>query len=634
MVLAKRKLAVILHADIVGSTVLVQGNAEIAHQRIQACFRRSAKVISSCDGRTVELRGDALVAEFQRASDALLAALHIQQVNSQVLKDISDGIEPVMRIGVALGEVVIANNTITGDGVVLAQRLEQLAKPGGICVQGSIYEAAPLQLPVEYKNIGRQELKGFPEPVQAFTAAIKQGAELPAVLTRRRKTAWLPMAVAALVIVVGGSWYILKKPVSLNSDSDRSTIGDIGKRTDGSKDKSVRHDEKSIAVLGFENATEDLDQEYFANGIAEDIITELSRISDLKVIARSSSFAYRGQAIPVKTIGKELNVAYLLDGSVSRYAERLRLNVQLVEVDSGAEVWSERYNRELIDIFAIQQEITELIVKALRVKLNASERAELLTKRHINIDAYDLFLRGLEKHSEFNADSNIEARDYFQKAIRLDNGYARAYASTALSHAIDVNMNWTSDRQASIESGLVSVDLALELDDNLPQAYFAQASLFLAQRRHASAVAIGRRGIEMAPNYADGHAQLGFYLTHSGAHEESLRSIATAKRFNPRYTLPFLMVEAAALFQLRRYEEVVQLLEMEIDRNPEYDRAHLLMAASYAYLDQPEDAEWSIGEALAANSDITLEDERRDSVLKRVEDIDHYIAGLKKAGLF
>lgn len=621
---AKRKLAVILHADIVGSTVLVQENAEIAHQRIQACFRRSAKVISSCDGRTVELRGDAVVAEFQRASDALLAALHIQQINSQTLNDISDGIDPVMRIGVALGEVVIANNTITGDGVVLAQRLEQLAEPGGICVQGSIYEAAPLQLPVEYKNIGRHELKGFAEPVQAFTAAVKQGTELPAVSTRRkRKAAWWSIAgVAALVMAVAGSWYLLS-----------SATHDIEDRTDESQSSSLSNDAKSIAVLGFESAVTNSDQEYFANGIAEDIITELSRISGLKVIARSSSFAYQGQAIPVKTIGQELNVSYLLDGSVRRYTDRLRLNVQLVEVKSGTEAWSERYDRDISDIFDIQQEITELIVEELKVKLNATERAELQTSRHINIDAYDLFLRGLEKHSEFNAASNVEARGYFLKATRLDSGFARAHASIALSHAIDVNNNWTTDRQVSITLGMESADRALEIDDRLPHAYFAQASLFLSQRRHASAVAIGRRGLELAPNYADGHAQLAFYLTNSGAHDEALQSVARAKKLNPRYTLVFLMVEATALFQLRRYEEVIELLEKEIDRNPEYDRTHLLMAASYAYLGQQEDAAWSLGEAIAVNPDITLEDERRDSVLKRLEDLDHYLDGLEMAGL-
>lgn len=629
----KRKLAVILHADIVGSTILVQQNAEIAHQRIQACFKRSAKVISSCNGRTVELRGDALVAEFQRASDALLAALHIQQVNSQVIDITDDGIEPVLRIGVALGEVVIADNTITGDGVVLAQRLEQLAAPGGICVQGSIYEAAPLQLPVEYKNIGKHELKGFSEPIQAFTAAVKLGSTLPATQVRRSRREWLTFTVGGLVMVaVVLTAFLTMRPVA----RDHGSAKDSSLRyTPNAPDSAnvVAIPEKSIAVLAFENSTGDEDQEYFANGIAEDILTDLSRFAGLRVIARASSFAYVGKSVSLKTIGKELNVAYLLDGSVRRAGKRVRLNVQLIEVASSAEVWSERYDRELSDIFEIQREVTELIVDALRVELDASETANLQVPRRVNVDAYDLYLHGLEKHSEFNTQSNIEAREYFTKAAQLDSSYARAHAAIALSHAIDVNMNWTQNRELSVSSGLESVDRALELEDKLPHAYFAQASLLLAQRRHASAVAIANRGIALAPNYADGHAQLAFYLTNYGAHKESLQSIVRAKALNPRYTLVFLMVEAMALFQLQRYADVLQLLEPEISRNPEYDRTHLLMAASYAYLGQNDDAMWSIEEALASRPEISLADERADSVLRRPEDLERYLKGLQLAGL-
>jgi adenylate cyclase len=529
-----------------------------------------------------------------------------------------------MRIGVALGEVVIAHNTITGDGVILAQRLEQLAEPGGICVQGAIYDAAPSQMPIEYTSIGRQELKGFSEPVQAFAVSPKQGIELPPISRRpHRRIAWWPVLGTVVLVIVGcGLWYTFSTNSVEPIDNE-----------DNTKLSSVENYAKSIAVLGFENTASDSDQEYFANGIAEDIITELSRISDLKVIARSSSFAYRGQALPAKTVGKELNVAFLLEGSVSRYADRLRLNVQLIDVQSGTEAWSERYDREISDIFVIQQEITELIVDELRVKLNASERAELESSRHTDIDAYNLFLRGLEKHSEFNATSNIVARDYFLKAVGLDQGFARAYASVALTYAIEVNMNWTSDRLTSIETGLEYADRALGINDRSPHAYFAQASLFLAQHRHASAVATARRAIELAPNYADGHAQLAFHLTNSGAHEESLQSLATAKKLNPRYTLVFLMVEAMALFQLRQYEQVIELLEKEIDRNLEYDRTHLLMAVSYAYLGRADDANWSLEEAIAANPDLTLESEKLNSVLKRQQDLDHYLEGLKLAGL-
>jgi adenylate cyclase len=624
----QRKLAVILHADIVGSTMLVQQDAEVAHQRIQQCFRHSTRIVQRCDGRTVEIRGDAMVSEFKRASDALLAALHMQQANTRLNTGIDDDITPQLRVGIALGEVVIANKTITGDGVVLAQRLEQIAEPGGICVQGSIYEAAPRQLPVNYHNIGKHSLKGFAEPIQAFTAHVKTGHDLPALRRRNLWQATLPLLAVALLVLttaIGIQQYYLTaehdEPASVSQGPEVS---------DNVPPDTTR---PSIAVLAFDSPTADDEQAYFASGIAEDILTELSRLAGLKVIARSASFAYRDQPTDINTIGRELQVAYLLDGSVRRAGSRIRLNVQLIEISSASEIWSERYDRELADIFEIQREVTELIVDELRVKLTPTERSQLENTQPVNTDAYDLFLRGLARHSEFNPVSNEMARDYFIKATLLDPNYARAHASVALSHSIDVNQNWTQDREQSIRAGLESVDRALEIDDRLPQAYFAQGSLFLAQRRHASAVAIARRGIELAPSYADGHAQLAFYLTSYGAHEESLQRVAKAKALNPRYTLPFLMVEAIALFQLERYEEVIALLAPQMERNPEYDRAHLILAAAYAHLGQTDDAEWSLEEALTVHPDTTIDSEKRNTILRRTQDLQRYLEGLRLAGL-
>jgi len=632
---ANRKLAVLLHADVVGSTNLVKINAEISHVRIQECFKRSAKIISACKGKTVELRGDAIIAEFQRASDALLASLHLQSENTKSIESINDEIKPILRIGVALGEVVIANKTVTGDGIVLAQRLEQIAEPGGICVQGAIYDTAPTHIPVKFEDLGKLPLKGFTEPVQVFSVSKTLGKDLPPLLTAHILPIKLISIFSISTIIIAGLFIWIYFFSNLKQNT--TNLPSIANQTDAENQLDKLSDlnnlsEKSIAVLAFDNMAAE-DQAYFAKGIAEDILTELSRISDLKVIARSASFAYNGQTTPVKQIGFELGVAYLLDGGVRRYENRIRLNVQLIKVADGTEIWSERYDREMTDIFEIQQEVTELIVSELKIKLNASEKSDLNKSKSINIDAYDVFLRGLEKHSEFNVTANREAREIFKKATTLDKSYARAYASIALTHAIDVNQNWTSDREMSINKGLENVDLALSLDDRLPHAYFAQGSLFLSQGRHATAVALGRRGIELASGYADGHAQLAFYLTNFGEHEESLQSLSRAKSLNPKYSLVYILVEAMALFQLKRYQEVIDLLEQEIDRNIAFDRPHLIMAASYAYLGQQDDAEWSIEEALVLRPDITLEDERKDSVLNLTQDLDHYIEGLKIAGL-
>jgi class 3 adenylate cyclase len=267
-----RKLAVILHADVVGSTSLVQKNETLAHGRVQAVFHRFSETINSYGGITRELRGDALVAEFERASDAVPAALAFQVINGEFNSRFDDDIRPQLRIGISLGEVIIADNTITGAGVVLAQRLEQLADPGGAVVQGSVAETIPARMPFEFDSLGEQMLKGFDQPVRAFAVKLRPGEELP-----EPEGSTTPQKSASTTLE------ILDKP--------------------------------SIAVLPFNNMSGDPEQEFFADGIAEDIITALSRFHDLLVIARNSSFVYRGTSVDMRQVGRELNVQYVLEGS-------------------------------------------------------------------------------------------------------------------------------------------------------------------------------------------------------------------------------------------------------------------------------------------------------------------------------
>jgi len=620
------KLAVILHADVAGSTLLVQQDERLAHERIQSSFRRFSDTIAQYHGHVRELRGDALLAEFERASDAVSATLAFQVNQAEYITHLDDDILPLVRVGVALGEVIVADNTVTGAGVVLAQRVEQLAEPGGVCITGAIHEALPQRMPYDQESLGEQKVKGFEESVRVYRVLLKRGKAVPGPETYKQAQSSshrLGLSITAIILslVAGGAilwlkpWVAEEVPISI-------------------KKPLIQHaDQPSIAVLPFENLSGDQEQRYFADGLADDLITDLSKVSGLVVIARNSSFEYRGMPGGVKKVAAELGVRYLLDGSVRRAGEKVRINAQLVDSSTGQHVWSERYDQELTNIFSIQDAVTRQIVSALEVSLSASEQERFDRQRTGNFDAYDMLLRAREIQARFTPEDNASGRALYAKAAQLDPEYARAHSGVGLTHAIDVNMNWTDDKERSIRLGLDAVKRAFELDDTLPQSHFAKGALLLSQRRYEDSINVIQRGIDIAPNHADSHANLAFSLTNAGRHEEGLQAIERAKRLNPRYSQVYLYVEAITLFHLERYEEAVSILQDAIERNPAFDRPHLLLAATYGHMGRLDDADWALQEASILLPDLSLEKERIDTILARDVDVERYIEGLRKAGL-
>jgi TolB-like protein/class 3 adenylate cyclase len=377
-----RKLAIILHADVQGSTALVQRDEGLAHARIRDAFRRFSEAIHVYGGTTQELRGDALLATFERASDAVSAALSFQVGNAHHNGTLQDGVRPEVRIGIAIGEVVIADGTITGSGVVMAQRIEQLAEPGGICIQGSAYETIPRRLLFEYTNLGEQRLKGFEEGVRVYGVKPKPGEQVPGPEPRRPKHRSsgrhvLAVGVAATV-VVGGALVAWWAPWKSGVE-----------RADPAKMAYALPDRPSVAVLPFDNQSKDEEEAYFSDGVTEDIITDLSKVSGLFVIARESSFAYKGQPVKVRQVAEALGVRYVLRGSVRRAASKIRITAQLVDAVQGNQVWGERYDRDLADVFSVQAEVARQVAKALAVTLKANENERLYQKYTTDVDAYD-----------------------------------------------------------------------------------------------------------------------------------------------------------------------------------------------------------------------------------------------------
>ncbi|NIP88176.1 MAG: tetratricopeptide repeat protein, partial [Gammaproteobacteria bacterium] len=460
------------HADVVGSTALVQRNETLAHERIRDAFGRFAEDIHAYGGVAHEIRGDALVAEFARASDAVCAALRFQQSNTVHNALMGDETVPVVRVGIALGEEVIAHDTITGAGVVLAQRVEQLAEPGGVCVTAAIQEALPRRMPFEEEGLGEQELKGLEKPVRVYRVRLTPGEAVPEpeASGRGRSASWRPRLVAAVAtvaaIIAGAAvlwlepWATREEPASV----ERMAF--------------PLPDKPSIAVLPFDNMSGDPEQEYFSDGLTENIITTLSRLPGVFVIARNSTFTYKGQAVKVQRVAEELGVRYVLEGSFQRAKNQIRVHAQFIDALTGRHLWAERFDRQWSDVFALQDDITEKIVSALELELTEEEKARLARRYTTSVAAYDHFLQAQALLFRLTEGGRQEAREQLQQAIRLDPDFARAYGALAYTYfrAAESEFFGSYSEQA-YERALELAQTAVEKDASLPQPHGVLAEI-------------------------------------------------------------------------------------------------------------------------------------------------------------
>jgi TolB-like protein len=434
-------------------------NETLAHERMQDVFQRFSQTIAQHHGITREIRGDALIAEFSRASDAVSATLDFQSANTEHNAQISDEIRPELRVGIAMGEVVVADNTVTGEGIVLAQRLEQLAESGGACVQGAAYETIPRRLPFEYENLGEQNLKGFEEPVRVYRV-------------RQQSTTNEPTQQIEPVPELA------EKP--------------------------------SIAVLPLNNMSGDTEQEYFSDGITEDIITELSRFSTLYVVARHSTFAFKGEKVDIKEVAGKLGVQYVVEGSVRKAGSRIRITAQLIEAKDGNHIWAERYDRELEDIFAVQDEITQNIVSVLPTQIHNSMQAKTLRKSTESFSAYDYYLQGrwLYDNSGGNDPSSITM---LEKAIQIDPSFALAHASLAQIYGYNVFSlgTWYGDQESRAEP---HIKLALKYGGNDSAVHALIGEMYLCFGDFQSSKTHLKLALQLNPNDAMTVGTYGFLM--------------------------------------------------------------------------------------------------------------------------
>ena len=550
----RSKLAVILHADIVGSTTLVQMDERVAHERIRDAFQHCSRIIARFGGSTHELRGDALLAEFQRPSDAVTAALAIQAENGARNVDLTDEIRPVIRIGIALGEVVIADDTVTGPGVVLAQRLEQLAEPGGVCLQSSVHESVPKRFPFDYEDLGDQSLKGFGEPVRAFSVTLQAGELLPAPELKpppesqieRPRRRWPAIVTVALLFVIGGlvGWWQPWNPSFTPASVERM--------------KFPLPEKPSIAVLPFDNLSGDPKQEFFADGITEDVITALSKIPNMFVIARNTTFTYKGKPVKVQQVAEDLGVRYVLEGSVQKIGERVRITAQLVDALSGRHLWVDRYDRDFKEIFALQDELARYVVTALQVNLTAGEQARVWRRQTESAEAYELFLRGKATRREggLTRANNAEQRALYEKAVALDPNFASAWLALAEKHQTDVRFGWSNNRAQSLSLSAEAMSKALAIDDTLPSAHYQLANAAIIKRQYDQAIGHCEKALTLAPG-ANVMMHCARIWTYVGRPKEALELITEAMRRNPYFRPAYYFTLGNAHLLMGNYEDAI-----------------------------------------------------------------------------
>ena len=592
-----RKLAVILHADVVGSTGLVQRNEEMAHRRIDEAFSRFSGTIAEYGGVAHEVRGDALVAEFERASDAACAALAFQTANTEYNKTLTDDVRPEVRVGISLGEVIIADGKVTGAGVVLAQRVEQLAEPGGVNITGAIHEALPGSMPFDQKNFGRQKEKSR--------------------LTLR----WLAVAATILFVIGGGllAWFQPWVP-----KFEPAVVEEMA---------FPLPDKPSVAVLPFDNYSDDPQLDFFADGLAENLTSALSKAPGLFVIARNSTATYKGQPVNVKQVAEELGVQYVLEGSVQKSGDQLRITAQLVDAVNGYHLWSERFDKKPDDVFRIQDEITKQIFTELQVELTEGEQARIAARGTNNLQAWLLRTEGYGELIKFTRESQVRARELFDAAYEADPNWAVPLGSIALTHWYEARMGFSKSRDQSIRLGVEAAERAIELQPEESVGYFALGNLMALVNESEKGIELRRKAMELAPNSFITVAGLAIRLSEADQEQEAVELFERAIRLSPKHPWWVEFGYGFALHLVGRKEESIETYLRGIKTGAKSAHLRVRLAAVYADLGRMDEAKAAIDDALAIDPQLTIEKYLKSYPLVSAEQSAWYTDLLVQSGL-
>lgn len=623
----KRKLSAILCADVVGYSRLMGEDEAATFQALKSCDAEIIEpLVKDHNGRIFKRLGDGFLIEFSSAVDSVKCALAWQ-------KQIKETDQPLrFRIGINLGDVIVEGSDIYGDGVNIAARIEGLADPGSVCISRSIYDQVKKKLAVGFEYLGEQSVKNISDPVRVYKLLIDPADAGKVVGEKEPKTdkwRWLVPAILVLILLSAGLLAFLH--LKFGTASDPAEIEKMAFKLP---------DKPSIAVLPFINMSDDPQQEYFVDGMTEDLITDLSQMSGLFVIARNSTFLYKGKTVTIRQVAEELGVRYVLEGSVRKSGEQVRINTQLIDATTGEHLWAKRYDGELDNIFALQDKITQKIFAALAVEFSAGEKAKAGLKDTDNIEAYDAFLKGWELYRKWTPVDFHKSIPFFEKAIELDPQYGKAYAAIASVYTEGYQSAWDWSHIVGVSAeampGLAGKYLKEALKFPTTLAHQVASKWYVILLFPEEAMASAEKAIALDPNDAVGYEAMAWALIYSGKPENAIEFVNKAIRLDPLNIANYFYTLGTAHFGMEDYQYAVSFYEKAFKLNPELglvQRAYLTASYVYLGLDDKVKAEVDIPEIRDVRELYDLYVKYEGARYKDPEDAARLIDGLLQVGL-
>jgi adenylate cyclase len=620
----KRKLSAILSADVQGYSRLMGDDERATVETITAYRTIMTDLILSHNGRVVDAKGDNVLAEFSSVVDAVQAAVEIQKELEVKNADLPEHRRMAFRIGVNLGDVIEKGDTIYGDGVNIAARLESLAEGGGICISGTAFDQVGKKLPLGYQYMGEQKVKNIEKPIRAYKVLVEPEAVGKVIGERTSMKVWHWTALFGLLvlIVVVGSltfWQFYMRPDVAPASVEKMAY--------------PLPDKPSIAVLPFVDMSKDSEQEYFSDGITENIITSLATIPDLFVIDRNSTSTYKGKPVKVQEVSEAMGVRYVLEGSVLKSEDRVRVTTQLIDAISGKHLWAERYDRNLKDIFSVQDDITKRVIAAIQLKLTQGEAASVLSKRTNNLQAYLKHMEGRSYLYRMSIDGIAHARQLSEEAIALDPEYAAPYCLLGWTHLQGIQFGVSKSPKESLIQAAQLAKKALVLDESWYGAHMLLSQVLMFKRAYGEAIAEAEKGIALCPNDAAAHAVFHRTLFYAGRYEESLQAIERAVRLCPNPPKSFMLCLGSCYLHMGRYEEALGEFLKVIKHVPDDLLTRVKLAATYSLLGRETEARAEVAEVLRLNPKFSMEIIAKKWPYKNPDDLVFLTDALRKAGL-
>ncbi len=621
-----RKLAAILYADVAGYSRLTGEDEDATHRRLSAYLDQITLTIERYGGRVMHYAGDAVLAMFEAVVDALSCAAQLQLDLKARNEELPDERKVQFRIGVNLGDVIEDRGDIYGDGVNVAARLESLAEPGGICISESVHTAVGSKLPFDYEYMGEQAVKNIVKPVKAYHARLKPDAVLPTPTarpkTRRPMHHVMAATAAAVVLVIGAGviawwqpWQTREAPASLEHMA------------------FPLPEQPSIAVLPFDNLSGDPAQDAIADGFTESLITTLAQMPELFVIARNSTFTYKGKPVKVKQVAEELGVRYVLEGSIQRERDTLRITAQLIDALKGHHLWADSYDRDVNAIFAVQDEITREIFTALQVKLTAGEHGRMWQQGTDNFEAYLTWLQGWKHFRRSTKDDMQLARKLILKAIDMDPDWAMPYTTVTWTHWKDIFRGWSDARDESLRLAEEFAQKALALNDTYPGVYAALGAVAGIKGDLDQAIAYQEKAVALGPNISVYQAILADNLNLAGRAEEAVALLKKAMRLEPTYQPWYIGSLGDAYTSAGKYEEAVEAYKQFLKRRPESGWGYAGLIVNHMWLDRRNEARSYASKLLESKPKFTLSSYKKRLKYKDAAYVERLVNTLRKAGL-